>query len=320
MTTAPASAPVAAPSTASTAANGAATVPATTAAAVPVGSAVRRTRSRRSRNRTVVDAILIAVSLLWLVPVYWMVNSSLQSEQDLLSNPPHLLPLHPQLDAYVSVLSDSSFWSAMSMSLGTALITVVVTTTASFLAALAVSRFRFLGRKALIITILVVQMIPAEALFISQYRMLDTWSLLNSVAGLSLLYIGGVLPFVIWMMRGFVDGIPQDLEQAAMIDGCTRVGAFVRVTLPLLAPGIVSTSVFSFLHSWNEYTLALIVLSRNTSITLPIWLQSFQQGLRDTDWAGVMAGSTLIAVPVIILFALVQSRMADSMVSGAVKG
>lgn len=280
----------------------------------------RRRFSRRTRRRSLVDVLLVLIALVWLVPVYWMVNSSLQSESDLLSSPPHLLPLSPKLDAYVSVLHDSAFWSAMGMSLATALVTVVITTGASFLAALAISRFRFLGRRALIIAILVVQMIPAEALFISQYRMLDAWSLLNSVAGLSLLYIGGVLPFVVWMMRGFVDGIPADLEEAAMIDGSSRVGAFLRVTLPLLAPGIVSTSVFSFLHSWNEYTLALIVLSRNTSVTLPIWLQSFQQGLRDTDWAGVMAGSTLIAVPVIILFALVQTRMAESMAAGAVKG
>ncbi|UQN28642.1 carbohydrate ABC transporter permease [Brachybacterium kimchii] len=290
------------------------------AAAPVVRDGARRRTSRRSRRRIVVDAILVVSALVWLIPVYWMVNSSLQSESDLLSSPPHVLPLHPRFEAYASVLHDSAFWSAMGMSLATALVTVVVTTTASFLAALAISRFRFLGRKALIIAILVVQMIPAEALFISQYRMLDAWSLLNSVAGLSLLYIGGVLPFVIWMMRGFVDGIPADLEQAAMIDGCSRVGAFIRVTLPLLAPGLVSTSVFSFLHSWNEYTLALIILSKNSAVTLPIWLQSFQQGLRDTDWAGVMAGSTLIAVPVIILFALVQTRMADSMVSGAVKG
>lgn len=293
--------------------------PAGTAAPVVRDGARRRT-SRRSRRRIVVDAILVVSALVWLIPVYWMVNSSLQSESDLLSSPPHVFPLHPRFEAYASVLHDSAFWSAMGMSLATALVTVIVTTTASFLAALAISRFRFLGRKALIIAILVVQMIPAEALFISQYRMLDAWSLLNSVAGLSLLYIGGVLPFVIWMMRGFVDGIPADLEQAAMIDGCSRVGAFIRVTLPLLAPGLVSTSVFSFLHSWNEYTLALIILSKNSAVTLPIWLQSFQQGLRDTDWAGVMAGSTLIAVPVIILFALVQTRMADSMVSGAVKG
>ncbi len=206
------------------------------------------------------------------------------------------------------------------MSLLTALITVVTTTTLSLLAALALTRFQFRGKRTFIVAVLVVQMIPAEALFISQYRMLDAWSLLNSVAGLSLLYVGGVLPFVTWMMRGYVDAVPEELEQAAMIDGCSRVGAFMRVTLPLLAPGLVATSVFSFLHSWNEYTLALIVLSRDSAVTLPLWLQSFQQGLRGSDWGVVMAASTIITIPVLILFMIVQNRMSAGLVSGAVKG
>jgi N,N'-diacetylchitobiose transport system permease protein len=249
-----------------------------------------------------------------------MVKSSLQLPGDLLASPPKLLPFPATLENYASVLRDASFWSAMSMSIGAAVVTVVVTSSVALFAALALARFGFRGRRTLIVMILVVQMIPAEALFISQYRMLDGWALLNSVAGLSLLYVGGVLPFVIWMMRGYVAGIPEELEEAAMVDGCTRTTAFLRVTLPLLAPGLVSTGVFAFLHSWNEYTLALIILSRDTAVTLPIWLQSFQQGLRETDWGGVMAGSTLIALPVMILFALVQNRMSQGMVSGAVKG
>jgi N,N'-diacetylchitobiose transport system permease protein len=270
--------------------------------------------------RIVVDVVVVALALAWLLPVYWMVKSSLQLPGDLLASPPKLLPFPATLENYASVLRDASFWSAMSMSIGAAVVTVVVTSSVALFAALALARFGFRGRRTLIVMILVVQMIPAEALFISQYRMLDGWALLNSVAGLSLLYVGGVLPFVIWMMRGYVAGIPEELEEAAMVDGCTRTTAFLRVTLPLLAPGLVSTGVFAFLHSWNEYTLALIILSRDTAVTLPIWLQSFQQGLRETDWGGVMAGSTLIALPVMILFALVQNRMSQGMVSGAVKG
>lgn len=297
------------------------TAPDAATPAVPGPTAGHRRRSsRRSRQRLVVDAIVVVFALLWLLPVYWMVKSSLQLPGDLLASPPRLLAWPATLENYGSVLRDSSFWSALGMSVGAAVITVVVTTSVALFAALALARFGFRGRRTLIVMILVVQMIPAEALFISQYRMLDGWSLLNSVTGLSLLYIGGVLPFVIWMMRGYVAGIPEELEQAAMVDGCTRTGAFLRVTMPLLAPGLVSTGVFAFLHSWNEYTLALIILSRNTSVTLPIWLQSFQQGLRDTDWGGVMAGSTLIALPVMILFAVVQNRMSQGMVSGAVKG
>lgn len=280
----------------------------------------RRLLGRRSRRRLVVDIVVVALALIWLLPVYWMVKSSFQLPQDLLSSPPQLIAWPTTFENYGSVLRDPSFWRALGMSVGAAVITVAVTTSVALFAALALARFGFRGRKTLIVTILVVQMIPAEALFISQYRMLDGWALLNTLSGLSLLYIGGVLPFVVWMMRGYVAGVPEELEQAAMVDGCTRTGAFLRVTLPLLAPGLVSTGVFAFLHSWNEYTLALIILSRDTAVTLPIWLQSFQQGLRDTDWGGVMAGSTLIALPVMILFAVVQNRMSQGMVSGAVKG
>ena len=279
-----------------------------------------RRRRRRGASNPILNVFLILGALLWLIPVYWMVNSALQPERNLLSNPPHLFPNSPTLENFQGVLTDSSFWTAMGTSLTAAFLTVTVTTICSLLAALALARFGFLGRRSLIVAILVVQMIPAEALFISQYRMLDGWGLLNSVGGLSLLYIGGVMPFVVWMMRGFVGGIPEELEQSAMVDGCTRTQAFMKVTLPLLAPGLVSTSVFAFLHSWNEYTLALVMLSRDTSVTLPLWLQSFQQGLRGSDWGGVMAGSTLIALPVMIIFAFVQNRMTSGMVSGAVKG
>ena len=277
-------------------------------------------RKKIHPGKIAVNAILVITSLMWLLPVYWMVNSAFQTERNLLSSPPKLIPAPLPTEHFAKVLSSPAFHSALLMSLSAAVITVVATTLCSLLAALALARFNFRGRRTLIVAILVIQMIPAEALFISQYRMLDSWALLNSVAGLSLLYVGGVLPFVTWMMRGYVEAVPEELEQAAMIDGCTRIQAFMRVTLPLLAPGLVSTSVFAFLHSWNEYTLALIVLSRDSAVTLPLWLQSFQQGLQGSDWGGVMAGSTLITIPVLILFIFVQNRMSTGMVSGAVKG
>lgn len=283
-------------------------------------SAVTAKRGRKSRNRMIVNAVVVVFAFLWIIPVYWMLNSALQSDAALQSTDTSIFPTSPTFENFTTVLKDQSFWSAMGVSLSAAVICVFATTFASLLAAFAASRYSFMGKRGLIVAILVIQMIPAEALFISQYRMLDGWHLLNSVGGLSLLYIGGVLPFVTWMMRGYVDGVSPSLEEAAMVDGCTRLSAFARITLPLLAPGIISTSVFSFLHAWNEYTLALVILSDNSSVTLPIWLQGFQQGLKDTSWGGVMAGSTLIALPVIILFAFVQRGMNQSLAGGAVKG
>jgi N,N'-diacetylchitobiose transport system permease protein len=163
-------------------------------------------------------------------------------------------------------------------------------------------------------------MIPGEAMIVSTYRVLDSWSLLNTIMGLSIVYIATVLPFTIWTLRGFVNGVPIDLEEAGMIDGLSRSGAFWKITFPLLAPGLVATGVFAFIQAWNEFLLALVVNSRPEMMTLPVWLRTFQIANGTTNWGGIMAGSTLMAIPVIIFFLIVQGRMTSGLVSGAVKG
>ena len=212
------------------------------------------------------------------------------------------------------------FLDALKVSLMVTGLTITVALLFAFVAAVAVSRFRFRGRLSFIITLLVIQMIPVEGLFICQYKMLETMDLLNTVVGLTLVYVAGVLPFTIWTLRGFVAGVPYELEEAAMMDGCSRAQAFFRVTLPLLAPGLVATGVFGFIQAWNEFTLALVVMTREDQRTLPLWLSTFTDVNRGTDWGGIMAGSTLIAVPVIIFFLVVQGRMVSGLTAGAVKG
>jgi N,N'-diacetylchitobiose transport system permease protein len=130
------------------------------------------------------------------------------------------------------------------------------------------------------------------------------------------------VPFTIWMLRGFVAGIPAELEEAAMVDGLSRSQAFMRITFPLLAPGLVASGVFAFLQAWNEFTVALVLLPSEQMHTLPLWLRGFIQAsaTRETDWGQVMAASTLVAVPVIVFFLIVQGRMTSGLVSGAVKG
>ena len=124
----------------------------------------------------------------------------------------------------------------------------------------------------------------------------------------------------VWMLRGFVDGIPIDLEEAAMTDGCSRTRAFFTITFPLLAPGLVASSVYGVLQAWNEYTLALVVMTDPAQRTLPLWLQGLVESNRATDWGVVMAGSALIAIPVIVFFLFVQNKMTSGLVAGAVKG
>ena len=284
--------------------------------------AARPTRRpvRHRAGRLLVNATALAVFAVFAFPVYWMVNSSLLPQNQVRSPTPTWFPAPGTLSSYRRVLQDGAFLSALRASLTITVLTVAVALLFAFLAALAVSRYRFRGRRSFVIAVLVIQMIPVEGLFISQYKMLEAWQLLNTVAGLTLVYVATVLPFTIWTLRGFVAGVPVELEEAARTDGCSRLGAFFRVTFPLLAPGLVATGVFGFIQAWNEFTLALVVMTRPESQTLPVWLRTFTDVNRGTDWGGIMAGSTLLAVPVVVFFLLVQGRMVSGLVSGAVKG
>ena len=201
---------------------------------------------------------------------------------------------------------------------GTAVAALVI----GFLAALALARMDFRGRKGLVIMVITIQMVPIEGLIIPMYLMLNRAGLTDSAFGLILAYLSFVLPFTVWMLRGFVAGVPADLEEAAMVDGCSRTQAFFRITFPLLAPGLVASGVYAFLQAWNEFTVALVILQKEEYRTLPLWLRGFVQASasHETDWGQVMAASTLVAVPVIIFFLFVQGRLTSGLVAGAVKG
>lgn len=286
----------------------------------PAAGRSARTTSGARVRRWGLGSVAVVVALVWAFPIYWMLQSALLPTSRLRTPTPTFFPVDGTLANIRRVLADPSFVAAFRVSLTVTAITVVLAILVAFVAALAVSRFRFRGRKAFIITVLVVQMIPAEALFISQYAMLDRWGLVNHVLGLTIVYVAAVLPFTIWMLRGFVAGVPIELEEAGMVDGLSRTGAFFRVTFPLLAPGLVASGVYGFLQAWNEYTLALVVMTDPSQRTLPLWLQGLADANRATDWGLVMAGASLIAVPVILFFLLVQHRMTAGLVAGAVKG
>jgi len=272
------------------------------------------------RGRVTANVAGLLLFLVCIFPVYWMVNTSLLHRREIRSPEPIWVPFAGTLDNYRRVFEGGAFLDALGMSLAVTVATVVITLAVAFLAAAAVTRFRFRGRKSFVVALLLIQMIPVEGLFISQYKMLEGFSLLNTVAGLTIVYVGNVLPFSIWTLRGFVAGVPYELEEAAMIDGCSRVQAFRKITFPLLAPGLVATGVFGFIQAWNEFTLAVVVMTREDKMTLPVWLSTFSDVNRGTDWGAVMAGSTLIAIPVVIFFLLVQGRMVAGLAAGAVKG
>lgn len=279
-------------------------------------------RRRPDRGRLLASVVGLVVAVLWVFPVYWMWSSALLPNRRLQSFTPNFLPTGGSLENFRAVLAGGGFLSALGMSLSITLLAVTACLLFAFLAALAISRYRFRGRTSFVVAVLLVQMLPAEGLFIAQYKLMQGVGGLESVWGVSLLYAALVVPFTVWMLRGFVAGIPVELEEAAMVDGLSRTRAFFRITFPLLAPGLVASGVYAFLQCWNEFTIALVILQREENKTLPLWLRSFVQAsaTREIDWGQVMAASSLVAVPVIIFFLLVQGRMTSGLVSGAVKG
>jgi N,N'-diacetylchitobiose transport system permease protein len=260
----------------------------------------------------------VVVIMVMAFPVYWMLNTSFQHRADIVGPRPKFLPLGT-LDNYHRVLT-GAFLDALATSLEVTGMTVAAALLLALLAAVALTRFRFRGRTAFILTVLVIQMVPPVAMVITLFKVLDSWNLINSVFGLALVYLVFVLPFTIWTLRGFVAGVPVELEEAAMVDGCTRFRAFRSITFPLMAPGLVATGTFAFIQAWNEFIFALVIMNRPQKQTLPVWLQAFNAGAKGTDWGAVMAGSTLVSIPVIIFFLLVQSRMSEGLTAGAVKG
>ena len=275
--------------------------------------------TRRRVARVALNATALLLFVVTVFPIYWMVATGFKRGVDILSFEPKWLPLPATLDNFRTAIGKPFFTTDVVNSMVVVAVTVLVSLALAFLAALAAARFQFRGRKALVVMLIVVQMVPLEALIIPIYLMLDDAHQTDQLAGIIVTYMTFVLPFTIWTLRGFIINIPMELEEAAMVDGCTRAGAFRRILFPLVAPGLVATAVFSFILVWNDYLIAYVLLQSPEKQTLGIWLASFTTN-HGTDWGGVMAGSTLYAIPVVVFFLLVQRRVVSGLTAGAVKG
>jgi N,N'-diacetylchitobiose transport system permease protein len=251
-------------------------------------------------------------------PVYWMASTAVKPVAQIRTFDITLFPTALTLEHFRTAFAAPNFWTFLRNSLIVALSTTILSVLVALLAATALARFRFRGRRTYLIVILVVQMVPLEALVIPMYLVLRDTDLLNVLPLLVATYMAFVLPFTIWTLRGFVAALPVDLEEAAMTDGATRLGAFWRITFPLMAPGLVATGVFAFIQAWNEFILALTLMEQENQ-TLPVWLGTFKTA-QGVDWGGLMAGSTLFAIPVVAFFLVVQGRMTSGLAAGAVKG
>jgi N,N'-diacetylchitobiose transport system permease protein len=281
--------------------------------------AVTRPRSRKRLRKAGWNALALLVLAVMVFPVYWMVSTAFKPGHDILSYTPQFFPTHPVLSNFTDAVHQQFFWNAVKNSLIVTSVVVVLSLVLAFLAALALAKFSFYGRKPFIVVILGVQMVPLAALIIPLYIMMSRLHEVDKLSGVIVMYLTFALPFAVWTLRGFLLGVPKELEESAMVDGATRFGAFVRILLPLLGPGLVATSIFAFILAWNEFIIAYVFLHTPEKQTLMVWLASFTT-LRGTDWGPLMAGATLCALPVIIFFLLVQRKIAFGLTAGAVKG
>lgn len=276
-------------------------------------------RSRRRTGRKVaLNGAAALFCVIWIFPVYWMVNTAFKPYGDILRPTPGFLPIPLSLGNFADALGKPLFGDYLRNSLIVTGAAVVASSLVALLAAVALTRFRFFGRRAFLISILAVQMIPQPALVIPLFLSLKSANLLNTLLGLSLTYVAFVLPFTIWTLRGFLHGVPVELEEAAMVDGAGRLTVMRRILLPLVAPGLIASSVFAFITAWNDYVFAYVEMKDQDHYTLPVWLVSFSTNT-GTDYGGLIAASTLFAVPVIVFFLLIQRRLVEGMTSGAVK-
>ncbi|MET8333629.1 carbohydrate ABC transporter permease [Streptosporangium canum] len=277
-----------------------------------------------SRSRLVANTVAVVTAVVTFFPIYWMVLSALKPAGEIQSLEVRPWTLAPTFEHFQRVLGGENFSRYLLNSVGIALTVVVLSAMVAFLAAVAVTRFHFRFRTTVLIMFLVAQMVPVEALTIPLFFLIRDIGTavpgvgLNTLGSLVLVHLAFSLPFAVWMMRGFVAAVPEALEEAAMIDGASRSVILWRILFPLVAPGLIATSVFSFIAAWNDFIFArTFIISAKDNQTLPAALLVFFKP-DENDWGGIMAASTLMTIPVLIFFVAVQRRLVAGL-GGAVK-
>jgi N,N'-diacetylchitobiose transport system permease protein len=266
------------------------------------------------------STIAVLFCVVWFFPSYWMLKTAFTPRADALSTTPSFLPVNVTLDNFATAIVQAGFFTNLRNSVIVVLAAVLASIVVGMLAAAALSRFRFGGRRTILVVILIMQMIPPTALLVPQFLVFNAAGMLGNYIGLILAYVSLTLPFAIWVMRGFFIALPAELEEAAQLDGASSWQVLTRILFPLVLPGIIATSVFTFITAWNDYLIAYTFMRDQSMYTLPVWLASFSSPVTGTDISGQMAGSVLFALPVVVFFMLLQRKLVAGMSAGAVKG
>jgi multiple sugar transport system permease protein/N,N'-diacetylchitobiose transport system permease protein len=295
------------------------------ASSLPAAAAAPRPRNRASAKRRRAtfgwNVLGLVIAAFLAFPVYWLLLTATEPTRYLQSGSPNFLPKAFSLSSFSEVIHDPQFGKDLTNSLIITASCVLFSLLVGFFAALALARFRFKGKALSIIIVMGVQMVPLIALLFPLNDMLTKLKLGDSLMGAIVAYIAFTAPFTVWTLRTFIANVPRELDEAAMVDGCTRFQTFYKVILPLTLPGLVATGVFGWIQAWNEFLMANILLTDNDKQTVQLYLVTFGNSpTHGADWGGLMAASTLVSLPVIILFLIFQRWMAAGMTAGAVKG
>lgn len=263
--------------------------------------------------------ILVSVVVFTLLPLGWVISTSLKPGNEIFANPPHWIPHMPTLENYKTVLYDSliplAFFNSFLVGIMTAGISLVLGGSAGY----AFARFKFRGNRALSLFMLLSQMLPLTVLMIPMYYMENAAGLVDTKLGLAIAHLAISMPLVTWMAKGYFKGIPKEIEEAAVVDGCSAAETIFYIIIPLLRPALAATGIYAFISSWNEFALANVLTRSMNSRTVPIALNEFSSFFK-VDWGDTMAAATLITIPIIIVFMLVQKQFVEGLASGAVKG
>jgi multiple sugar transport system permease protein len=272
---------------------------------------------RFRHNATLGLAVLILMVVI-LAPFYWIFSSSIKSPQEIIAREPTLLPHSFTTQHYEKLLNETQFPTYLRNSLIVAVGTMIITVILSTLAAYGLYRMRFPGRKMLFRIILVTYAFPGVLLLVPLYQMMSSLGLVDRLLALIVVDVTLAAPFAVWMLQAFFRTIPQELEEAAALDGATRLGIIVRIMLPLAAPGVASIAIFAFITSWTEYIFASILIISEANRTVPVGLAGII-GQYQVDWGLLLAGATVTALPVLVLFGLVGRNFVEGLTAGAVR-
>lgn len=277
-------------------------------------------RLRQKAGHLAMSALCLAIAVVWAVPFGWMISTAFKPSAEIFKLPLHWIPEQPTLENFTKTLSAAPFGTYYLNSALVATSTTLLVLLIASMAGYALARLKFAGGGAILGALLSTTMIPFQVMLIPFFILMTSLGLVNTRSGLVLAYLALFLPFCVFMFRAYYANFPREIEESARIDGCSWLGVYWRIALPLAKPVIAAAGIYTFIEAWNEFFVALILTNRDAMRTLPVGLAQLQNDVYGISWGDIMAGSVLAGVPAMIVFLIMQRQIVSGLTSGAVKG